>query len=193
MYTAPVEHVAEDSRPGSRLKEFLTVLIVAALFTLPLRLYVARPFIVSGASMLPTFTSEEYLVIDELSYRLRTPKRGDVVVLRYPLDESKFFIKRIVGLPGEVLSVKNGEVSVLRKDGQTNEKLIEPYVAPETKKEFQVSKLADDEYFVMGDNRDESSDSRTWGPLPRKYIIGRVFARLYPFRDARILPGTHTF
>lgn len=133
---------------------FLTLIIV-----IPIRSYVAQPFIVSGLSMAPTFDDGEYLIIDELSYLFRRPERGEVVVFRYPLDQSKFFIKRVSGLPGETVATNNG-----------------PY------------RLGPDEYFVLGDNREMSLDSRVWGPVSEKLIRGRAFLRLFPFRRLAYLP-----
>ena len=183
---------ATTPRP-KRVREFILFAILAMLLLVPVRMYVARPFIVSGASMEPTFQENEYLVIDELSYRFAKPQRGDIIIMRYPLDDSKFFIKRIVGMPNETLSLHDGKVVLLGKDGDVNSRLDEPYLAPGVKKEFQAATMAADEYFVLGDNRDESSDSRDWGPLRSKYIVGRVIARIYPLPEAAIFPGKYSY
>lgn len=135
----------------------LTVLVIV----LPIRLYIAQPFIVSGESMAPTFSSGDYLIIDELTYNfLNEPKKNEVVVFRYPLDPSKYFIKRIVGLPGEELVVDGVEW-----------------------------KLGEGEYFVMGDNSRFSLDSRSWGPLPKENITGRALIRLWPPTALAYMPG----
>jgi len=164
-------------------------LLIALFLTIPLRLFVARPFVVSGDSMKPDFDQNEYLVIDEISYHFDKPKRGDVIIMRYPLDPSKFYIKRIVGLPGETLALRSGEVMILGKDGAINTTLQEPYIAAPSVKESDVTQLGNDEYYVLGDNRLVSSDSRAWGPLQEKYIVGRVLARLYPFNEVALFPG----
>lgn len=153
---------------------------------IPLRMYVAQPFIVSGESMFPTFHDKEYLIVDELSYRFNNPVRGDVVIFRYPVDPSKFFIKRIIGLPGETINVNGGKVYVT-KDGKKTE-LSEPYLKQQTFKDTSV-KLAEDQYFVMGDNRAVSFDSRYWGPLNIKFIRGRALVRLFPPTEISYLPG----
>jgi len=140
--------------------EFIKFTIVSILIIAPIRLWIAQPFIVNGASMEPTFKNGDYLIVDEFSYHLRAPRKGEVIIFRYPLDKSKFFIKRVIGLPGEALEI----------DGR---KII----------------LGEDEYFVVGDNSIASSDSRRWGPVPKELVIGRAFVRLWPFNKMEILPG----
>ncbi len=164
----------------------LTVLIIVV----PVRLFIAKPFIVSGASMYPTFEDKEYLIVDELSYHFRAPERGEVIVFKYPKDPSKYFIKRVIGLPGETISIKNNEVTILRPDGQ-NEKIAEPYITEQFWADTEVT-LGAEEYFVLGDNRPVSSDSRAWGTLPKSLIAGRAFVRLFPFGRAELLPGDYS-
>ncbi len=167
--------------------ELLKFALIAIVVVVPVRLFVAQPFIVSGASMVPTFQNGQYLVVDELTYHTRPPQRGDVVVFRYPKDPSQFFIKRIIALPGEVVSVSNGGVSVTKKDG-TEVVLDETYVKNHGNGEETIT-VPDDSYFVMGDNRPESSDSRVWGTLPRANLVGRVLVRLLPLNTFSIFPG----
>ncbi len=152
-----------------------------------IRLFIATPFIVSGESMYPTFSDKEYLVVDKLSYRIEEPARGDVIVFQYPNDPSKFFIKRVIGLPGETVSGQNGKVTVKRTDG-TTVSLSEPYVREPFFVNFSA-KLDGEHYFVMGDNRNESSDSRQWGPLDRSLLTGRAILRLYPLGRLTLFPG----
>ena len=140
--------------------EFLKFILITAIIVIPVRLWVAQPFLVSGASMESTFQNGNYLIVDEISYHLRAPKKNEVVIFRYPKDPSKFFIKRIIGLPGESVT-ENGKTTFLDND----------------------------EYFVMGDNRDASSDSRIWGPVKEDLIIGRAFIRLWPLNEMEINPG----
>ena len=173
--------------------EIVKFTILALLIVTPFRFFVAQPFIVSGASMEPTFDPKEYLVIDELSYRFDRPQRGDVVIFRYPLDPSTFFIKRVVALPGETIRFERGVMRITAEDG-TEITIEEPYAQGSMRTTpDQETTLHDDEYFVMGDNRAASSDSRTWGPLQEKYIIGRAYARLFPFTDIGLLPGEHRY
>jgi signal peptidase I len=173
---------------GSALKETLTFLVLAVIIVLPIRLFVAQPFVVEGESMHPTFESADYLIVDELTYHFRAPQRGDVIIFRYPGDPSIFYIKRIIGLPGETVHINHGIVTVAKTNG-TNVTLNEPYVVAEDATYTQDTALASDQYFVMGDNRPQSSDSRVWGPLPRQNIVGRAFVRLLPTSSIGILPG----
>lgn len=165
--------------------------LVALLIVVPIRLYIAQPFIVSGDSMVPTFENGEYLIVDEISYRFEEPARGDVIIFRYPKDPSKYFIKRIIGLPGDTVSLNNGTVTIA--NAQNPDGFVEtgPYLAEgnQTYERYTVA-LAEDEYFVMGDNRPASSDSRSWGPLPRENIVGRALLRLLPLAHASVLPGS---
>jgi signal peptidase I len=170
--------------------ELLKFILVAAAIIVPIRLFVAQPFIVSGASMEPTFTNAQYLIVDELSYHLRDPERFEVVIFRYPRNPSEYFIKRVIGLPGETVALESGEVSVTNTSGQTVE-LPEPYVVNEGNGTNATYRLRSGEYFVMGDNRPQSSDSRTWGALPRENIVGRAFLRLLPLTSTSILPGSY--
>lgn len=169
--------------------ELLKFALVALIIVVPVRLFVAQPFIVSGASMDPTFATGQYLIVDELSYHFEAPSRGDVIIFRYPKDPSQFFIKRIIGLPGETVQIKDGEVYVTTVSGTTIH-LTEPYVTNKGNGPDQTTVLDQNSYFVMGDNRPESSDSRYWGPVPKANIIGRAFLRLLPLQTIGILPGS---
>jgi signal peptidase I len=155
---------------------------------LPIRLFVAEPFLVYGSSMEPNFETGDYLIVDEISYKLENPKRGDVVVLRPPTDETKHFIKRIVGLPNETIDVKGDLVTIYNAAKPNGFVLKEPYLQFHSDKEAHFV-LKSNEYFVMGDNRTVSYDSRSWGPLTRDKITGKALLRLYPFNSISILPG----
>ncbi len=172
------------------LKEIVKFTLIALVIVIPLRTYVAQPFIVKGESMDPTFVNSEYLIVDQLTYHFNEPKRGDVVIFRYPSNPRIFFIKRVIGLPGESLSVKDGKITVVNKDNPNGLEMNDPYVDPKLKTydNFQVS-LKDNEYFVMGDNRSHSSDSRVWGPLERNYIVGRPLVSLFPLSRIAVFPG----
>jgi len=172
--------------------ELLKFIFIALVIVIPVRLWIAQPFIVSGASMEPTFETGEYLIIDEISYRFREPMRGDVIIFRYPRDPSEFFIKRIIGLPGETVHIDASTVSVTTVDGQ-EEILSEPYITHTGNGPALSVTLAEDEYFVMGDNRPDSSDSRIWGAVQKNDLIGRAFIRLLPLPDINFLPGTFSF
>ncbi len=169
--------------------ELLKFALVILFIVVPVRFFVAQPFFVSGESMVPTFQNGQYLIIDELSYRFEAPKRGDVIVFRYPKDPTEFFIKRIIGLPGETVHITDAGITITKTDGTTIT-VDESYVVNHGNGGTQTYTVPDDEYFVMGDNRPESSDSRAWGFVPRENFVGHVFARLLPIQTAHLFPGS---
>ncbi|MEK7185684.1 MAG: signal peptidase I [Patescibacteria group bacterium] len=175
--------------------EIFKFALIAILIVVPFRLYVAQPFIVSGASMDPTFHDGDYLVIDQLSHNFKDPHRGEVVIFRYPKDETKFFIKRIIGLPNETVEIHSGVVVIKNKDYPDGFALTEAYITLENKKvtDFSSFKLGDEEFFVLGDNRLASLDSRVWGAVPEKLIVGRPLVRVLPIDQIGTLPGTMQF
>ena len=173
------------------LKEIVKFTLIALAIVVPIRTYVAQPFIVSGASMDPTFQSGEYLIVDQLTYHFSDPQREDVIIFRYPRSPSTFFIKRIIGLPGETVDVKNNVVTITNKEHPDGFQLSQPYIVNQSKTTNHFE-LKDDEYFVMGDNRSASSDSRYWGAVPRNLLIGKAFLRLLPINKAGVWPGQYT-
>ena len=178
--TPGIQSSSPIKRYLSFIWEFLKIVIIAALIVLPIRYFLFQPFIVKGESMVPSFQSGDYLIVDEISYRLKEPQRGDVVVLKYPLSTNQRFIKRIIGLPGETVQIHNGKITIL-KDGKElllDEKNYLPdLLATEGDKNWT---LKSNEYFVLGDNRQFSYDSRMWGTLPREDIVGRATFRIFP-------------
>lgn len=172
------------------IKEFIWDLVKAAIISLaiilPVRYYLIQPFLVKGGSMEPNFSNGNYLIVNELVYRFENPQRGDVVVFRYPNDPSQYYIKRIVGMPGETVEVKNGEVKIFNQRYKDGTKIDESYLAanitPGSIKEI----VKEESYFVLGDNRFASSDSRVWGVLPKKNIIGKVWLRAFPVTKAQV-------
>lgn len=172
------------------LGEFLRLALIAAAIAIPIRYFVAQPFIVRGASMEPNFYDLDYLVIDELSYYFREPERGDVVVFHYPLNPSEYFIKRVVGLPGETVEVRKEGVTIKNADNPQGFELDEPYLPDGLPERVDGTfTLGSDEFVVLGDNRPFSSDSRTWGTLERKYITGRVVFRAWPPAEFGFIPN----
>lgn len=170
--------------------ELVRFAFLALAIVVPIRVFIAQPFIVDGSSMYPTFQDGQYLIVDEISYRLENPKRDDVVVFRYPNDPSKFFIKRIIGLPNETVDIKGSAVTIINKEHPEGFVLKEPYVENTSANDAHFV-LKEGEYFVMGDNRPASSDSRYWGAVPEKLLIGKVFLRLFPITEIGILPGNY--
>jgi signal peptidase I len=140
--------------------------------------------------MVPTFQDKNYLIVDELSYRFSEPRHGDVVVIRYPLDTKRFFLKRLIGLPGDTITFRAGKVFITPAGGEIRE-LDEPYYTGTTMPgNDTVITLGEAEYFVMGDNRNFSSDSRAWGILPEKDLVGRAAVRLFPLSKISLMPGS---
>ncbi len=175
----------EEQKPHRFLKdtwEIVKVLIISLAIVLPIRYFIVQPFIVRGQSMEPNFHERDYLIIDEFSYYFRQPERGEVVVFRYPRDPSQFFIKRIVGLPGEKVEIQNGRIKIINKEFPNGFVLQESYLSPPNHPSHpdELISLTPTHYFVMGDNRDASSDSREWGPLDRGFMVGRVVLRAWP-------------
>lgn len=170
------------------VKDLIIFAVLAVVIVIPIRIFIAQPFIVSGESMVPTFESGEYLIVDQLSYRLHSPERGDVIIFKYPNNPSRYFIKRVIGLPGETVEIVNDVVHIT--SGDTKIILDEPYITLQRDSNMTMA-LADDEYFVMGDNRLASLDSREWGPLQEDFITGRALVRLLPFERIDLLPGKY--
>lgn len=177
------EHKSFAWAIGSFFWELLKAFLLAMVIIVPIRYFIAQPFFVRGASMEPNFYNGEYLVIDQLTYRFSNPKRDDVIVFRFPLDTSEFFIKRIIGLPGDEVRVENGQVTVSNASYPKGAVLSEAKYLPDgLMTGGQVDyHLGEDEYFVLGDNRSASSDSRIWGLVKRGDIVGRVWVRAWPF------------
>lgn len=169
--------------------EFVKVAAISLAIIIPVRYFLIQPFYVKGASMEPNFHDREYLIIDEISYRFNEPQRGEIIVFRYPLDPQEYFIKRIIGLPGESVQIKDGEVVIYNDEYPAGLVLEEDYLDDDLKtysaNEDKVI-LGPKDYFVLGDNRNASKDSRVFGPLSKTYITGRVFFRGYPFSKIKV-------
>ena len=173
-------------------KGSLVVYTIAALgLAIFIRFVVAAPYIVSGASMENTFQDFNYLIVDRLSYDFGDPRRGDVIVFDLPQDTGRSLIKRVIGLPGETIILNGATVTIVNSEYPDGFTLSEPYLSPENlggSSNMRIT-LAPDQFFVLGDNRRVSADSRLWGALPREDIVGRVFLRLFPLNEVSVLPG----
>lgn len=183
------ETVMTQPPQENSIVEILRFSIIALLIVIPIRMFIAQPFIVSGASMQETFQNGEYLIVDQVSYHLHSPERGDVVIFRYPKDPSKYFIKRIIGIPGDTITIEESDVTIVNEAHPEGFTLNEPYIKSMRPGVTITEELGDREYFVMGDNRDESSDSRVWGVLQEERIIGKAFLRLFPPQAFDVMPG----
>ncbi len=156
--------------------EIIKIVVIALVIVIPIRYYIFQPFLVKGQSMEPNFETGDYLIIDEISYRFRDPQRGEIIVFKSPQNSSQRYIKRIIGLPYETIEIKDGKVFINNKE--LDEKSYLP-ISTQTPGNTLIT-LGKNEYFVLGDNRLASYDSRRWGPLLREDIIGRVFIRAWP-------------
>jgi signal peptidase I len=167
----------------------IQTVLLAASFFLVIYIFLFRPFQVSGQSMDPTFKDKEYILTNLISLKFSDPKAGDVIVFKSPTDENKDFIKRVLGVPGDKISIRSGKVFV--NDTQVDET---EYLASSVNtgngqflQEGEEEIVPEGHYFVMGDNRNASSDSREWGFLERSEIIGKSFFVYWPIQDFRII------
>lgn len=193
---------------NSRLRENLKIVAdllynvaVIVVIVAVIKYTLASPFQVNGSSMLPNLHNQEFLIIDKLSYYLDEPKRGDIVVLIPPQDTDVYYVKRIIGLPGEKIEFLDGQVIIHNKEHPEGVKLDEPYLSAENAKTYwptHENKIIDipatnefgipqENYFVMGDNRRASNDSRSWGLLNRHNIEGRAWFVFLPLNQIRSL------
>lgn len=189
--------INENVPSTSKLKEFMKngwdlikFAVIALAIVIPVRMWIAQPFVVSGESMSPTFENGQYLIVDEISYILGNVNRGDVVIFHYPEDPSRFFIKRIIGLPNEKIIISDSKITIVNKKHPEGMVLDEPYIKENTFTGGEYT-TKDGQYFVMGDNRNRSLDSRSWGILPSKLMVGRAYLRLLPLKEVSYLPGEY--
>jgi signal peptidase I len=165
--------------------ETVEVAIISLAVVLVIRTFLVQPFFVEGLSMAPNFNDGDYLIIDELTYRFRNPERGEVIVFRFPKNEKNFFIKRVIGLPGDTIKIQDEQVMVINDTYPDGLVLEEGYLQDlRTQGDLEI-KLSSKEYFVLGDNRSMSYDSRSWGILPENNIVGLVRLRVWPISSAQ--------
>lgn len=164
--------------------EMIKVIVISLIVIVGIRSFVMQPFFVSGKSMESNFYDGDYLIVDELSYRLNNPERGDVIVFHYPNNPKEFYIKRIIALPGEKVEIEDNKIIVYNAENPGGFELNEIYISSETQTNGNyVEELKNDEYYVLGDNRTASADSRVWGVLEKRFIVGRAWIRAWPFKD----------
>ncbi len=167
------------SRLGLFSLEAIKIIVLASITVFVVRSFIFKPFYVKGSSMEPSFLEHDYLIVDQLTYRFRKPERGEVVVFKPPTGRKDFYLKRIIGLPGERVRIEDGKVIVCNVSCET---LNESYIEKQDLKiegSYSVT-LGEKQYFVLGDNRDNSSDSRVFGPIDRDAIVGKIWFRGYP-------------
>lgn len=167
--------------------EIFKIFVVSLAIIIPIRYFLIQPFFVQGASMEPNYEDGQYLIIDEITYRFREPERGEVIVFKYPQNPSEFFIKRIIGLPGETLKISGSQIIIENESNPDGFILDESsYLKNIPNMGQETLILKNDEYFVLGDNRSASFDSRRWGALPKRDIIGKVWIKAWPISQAGI-------
>lgn len=178
--------------------EIIKIFLLALIVIVPIRVFLFQPFFVQGASMEPTFEDGQYLIVNELGYKktdlkittvepFKNINRGDVMIFRYPKNPKQYFIKRVIGLPDEELEIKGGKVIIYNEKNPQGFQLKEEYLPEGSLTEGGGKhKINNNKYFVMGDNRSHSSDSRMWGPIETGDIIGRVLFRAWPVSDIKI-------
>jgi signal peptidase I len=186
IYEEPVEAAKESFK--SFIWETVKIVIICLIIVFPVRAYVIQPFYVKGASMEPNFHDHEYLIINEIGYHLGTPARGEIVVFKHVDTEQSYYIKRIIGLPGERVTIKDNEIYIYNQKNPDGFKLIESEYLPKTTvTDGTVDvKLKDNEYYVLGDNRMSSLDSRRFGPIKRESMVGKTWLRGWPFDKFKV-------
>jgi len=168
--------------------ETFKILIIALIIIIPIRMYVVQPFIVEGDSMTPNFHDGEYLIVDEISYRFAEPQRGQVVIFHPPNDPKEYYIKRIIGLPGERVELKDGNIYIHNKENEKGFRLRESaYLMNSDITEDLTIELKENQYYVLGDNRYNSKDSRIFGPITMEEIRGKAALRAYPFNNFSLM------
>lgn len=179
----------KEKKEASFFGDLIRFSLLSIAIVIPIRLFVASPFVVNGSSMEPTFSTGEYLIVDQLTYRFQEPRRGDVVIFHYPQNPSKFFIKRIIGLPNETVVLSGAAIHIINSEHPEGMELDESFLTYVSEHGNGTFDIGPDEYFVLGDNRPASSDSRSWGALNEKLIVGRALLRLFPVGGLGVLPG----
>lgn len=170
--------------------ELIRTAIIVSVLAIAIRTFAIQPFVVEGSSMFPRFETNDFLIVDKISYRFSEPERGDIIVFKYPYDLQTNYVKRIIGLPGDTVKISDGKVIIINDAHPDGVVLSEPYLPSDNITTLSVTSATNqfivpaNKFFVLGDNRRASSDSREWGLLPKEDVIGRVFVQVYPFSRA---------
>jgi signal peptidase I len=185
-----------NSRLFNNIKEAATIILISILIVAPIKAFIIQPFLVSGASMEPNFHDGEYLIINEIGWTLNEAERGDILVFKNPNDKKEYFIKRVIGFPGETVEIKNSEITIYDLKGNKKVTWDETAYLPNGRltqwktgcigKNIEIVnnkiKIPEGQYFVLGDNRGNSTDSRCIGTIEEELVVGKVWIRIYPFK-----------
>lgn len=179
--------ILQKNEKKEEIIDFVKTIIVATAVMLFVRFFIIQPFVVKGSSMEPNFYEKDYLIVDEVSYRFNDPKRGDIIVFTYKEGNKKeYLIKRIIGISGDTVIIKDGNISIRNKDGEFI--LNEPYLPFDRQTQGEIfEEVKENNFFVLGDNRDVSLDSRYFGQINKNVITGKVLLRGFPFNKFGIL------
>ncbi len=186
--------VLTNNKNKENIVGYIKTLVLAIILALVIKLYIVSPTLVFGQSMQPSFDTWNLLLVDVFLYKLiKGPERGDVVIVKSPWDNDKLLLKRIVALPNESIEIKNGHIVIYNENCSNGILIDEEYISESNKIDSRYNlaklKLNNNEYFVLGDNRKNSADSRIFGPIQKNDIVGRALMRLFPFTKLSIFPG----
>ncbi|MGI6705423.1 MAG: signal peptidase I [Clostridia bacterium] len=167
------------------LMEWVSSILIAVILAFVIRVYVFEFIQVIGISMVPTLKNHDWLLVEKISYRFRDPQRGDIIILKNPGNLKENFVKRVIGVENDVIEVRDGYVYV------NQERIEEPYINEQAMDDFPAVIVPEDSYFVMGDNRNRSKDSRDPGVgfIPREDLLGRAVLRIWPLQSIRWFGG----
>jgi signal peptidase I len=181
-----------ENKEKSLYREYAEAIVLALIFALLIRTYVVQAFKIPSGSMIPTLLVGDQILVDKLVYIFREPERGDIIVFKYPEDPSRDFIKRLIGLPGEKLEVRNRVVYIndepLKEESYAFHEHPDDFLPIARRDNYGPVTIPEGSYFMMGDNRENSADSRWWGFLDRSMVVGRAFMTYWSRDLANILP-----
>ena len=170
-------------RKKSVFREIVESIAIAVLLAAIIRIFILEPFYIPSGSMIPTLMINDRIIVSKFNYYFSEPKRGEVIVFKYPKDQAKRFVKRLIAFSGETVEIRNGKLYINGKETQEN------YLPPgfRMRDDFGPYQVPPDSYFMMGDNRDNSDDSRVWGKMPKELIIGKALFIYWPFEHLKKL------